>query len=64
MKEKGLKAKFAMDDNNIIGGMIHYIPVEYSMVVGENLYVVCASGFMATNKEGAITGKGEWERHS
>jgi len=40
MKDKGLKVKFAMDDNNIIGGMIHYIPVEYSMVLGENLYVV------------------------
>ena len=40
MKDKGLKVKFAVDDNNVIGGMIQYIPVEYSMVDGENLYVV------------------------
>jgi N-acetylglutamate synthase-like GNAT family acetyltransferase len=40
MKEKGLKVKFALDENNIIGGMIQYIPIEHSMYVGENLYVV------------------------
>ncbi len=40
MKDKGLKVKFALDDNNVIGGMIQYVPVEHSMVNGENLYVV------------------------
>jgi N-acetylglutamate synthase-like GNAT family acetyltransferase len=40
IKDKGLKVKFAIDDNNIIGGMIQYIPVEHSMCEGENLYVV------------------------
>jgi len=40
MKDKGLRVKFALDDNNIIGGMIQYVPVEHSMVTGENLYVV------------------------
>jgi len=40
MKEKGLKVKFALDENDIIGGMIQYIPIEYSMYQGENLYVV------------------------
>jgi hypothetical protein len=40
MKDKGLKVKFAVDDNNVIGGMIQYIPVEYSMFEGNNLYVV------------------------
>jgi len=40
MKDKGLRVKFALDDNNVIGGMIQYVPVEYSMVKGENLYVV------------------------
>lgn len=40
MKDKGLKVKYALDDKNVIGGMIHYVPVEYSMVKGENLYVV------------------------
>jgi hypothetical protein len=40
MKNKGLKVKFALDDNNIIGGMIQYVPIEHSMFEGENLYVV------------------------
>lgn len=40
MKEKGLKVKFAVDDNDVIGGMIQYIPIEHSMFEGENLYVV------------------------
>ncbi|MBK7131441.1 MAG: GNAT family N-acetyltransferase [Bacteroidales bacterium] len=40
MKDKGLRVKFALDDNNKIGGMIQYIPIEYSMFAGENLYVV------------------------
>ena len=40
MKHKGLRVKFALDDNNVIGGMIQYIPVEQSMIEGENLYVV------------------------
>jgi N-acetylglutamate synthase-like GNAT family acetyltransferase len=40
MKEKGLKVKFALDDNNVIGGMIQYIPIEHSIVEGRDLYVV------------------------
>jgi GNAT superfamily N-acetyltransferase len=40
MKDKGLKVKFALDDNDIIGGMIQYIPSEYSICEGINLYVV------------------------
>lgn len=40
MKSKGLKVKFAVDDNNVIGGMIQYLPVEYSMFEGKDLYVV------------------------
>jgi len=40
MKDKGLRVKFALDENNIIGGMIQYIPIEHSMFAGENLYVV------------------------
>jgi GNAT superfamily N-acetyltransferase len=40
MKEKGLKVKFALDDNDVIGGMIQYIPIEHSIFKGENLYVV------------------------
>jgi GNAT superfamily N-acetyltransferase len=40
MKGKGLKVKFATDDNDVIGGMIQYIPIEHSMYEGKNLYVV------------------------
>jgi GNAT superfamily N-acetyltransferase len=40
MKEKGLRVKFAVDDNNVIGGMIQYLPVEHSIFEGQNLYSV------------------------
>jgi GNAT superfamily N-acetyltransferase len=40
MKDKGLRVKFALDENNIIGGMIQYIPIEHSIFSGRNLYVV------------------------
>jgi GNAT superfamily N-acetyltransferase len=40
MKDKGLKVKFALDSNNVIGGMIQYIPIEDSTFEGKNLYVV------------------------
>ena len=40
MQDKGLKVKFALDENDVIGGMIQYIPIEHSMFEGENLYVV------------------------
>jgi hypothetical protein len=39
MKPKGLKVKFAVDKNNVIGGMIQYIPIEHSIFKGSNLYV-------------------------
>ena len=40
MKEKGLRVKFAVDDNGIIGGMIQYLPIEHSVFEGESLYAV------------------------
>ena len=40
MKDKGLRVKLAQDDNGIIGGMIQYVPIEYSTFTGKNLYVV------------------------
>ncbi len=40
MKNKGLRVKLAQDDNGIIGGMIQYVPIEYSTFTGQNLYVV------------------------
>ena len=40
MKEKGLRVKLALNDAGIVAGMIHYAPIEYSWVEGENLYFV------------------------
>lgn len=40
MKDKGLKVKFALDENDIIGGMIQYLPIEHSIFDGENLFTV------------------------
>ncbi len=39
-KDLGLRVKMALDDNNEIGGMIHYIPIEHSFINGENLYFI------------------------
>ncbi len=40
MREKGLKVKFAVDDDGKTGGMIQYLPIEHSIFEGENLNVV------------------------
>lgn len=40
MKEKGLRVKFAVDDNGVIGGMIQYLPIEHSIFKGQDLYAV------------------------
>lgn len=40
MKEKGLRVKLALDDSGQVGGMIQYLPVEYSFVEGKNLYFI------------------------
>ncbi|MBN2521469.1 MAG: GNAT family N-acetyltransferase [Bacteroidales bacterium] len=40
MKDKGLRIKFAADDNGVIGGMIHYLPIEHSIVEGKNLFFI------------------------
>ena len=39
MKDKGVRVKLAEEDG-VIKGMIQYLPIEYSMFEGENLYVV------------------------
>jgi hypothetical protein len=41
MKEKGLRIKLALDDNGVVGGMIQYIPIEYSIIEGSDLYFIC-----------------------
>ncbi len=40
MKDKGVRVKLAQDENDVIGGMIQYIPIEHSIFAGENLYAV------------------------
>jgi len=40
MKDKGLRVKFAVGDNGIVGGMIHYVPIECSNAEGKDLYFV------------------------
>lgn len=59
MKDKGLRVKIALDDEGIVGGMIHYIPVEHSFVRGEDMYVILCI-WVHGHKEGRgdFTGKG------
>jgi GNAT superfamily N-acetyltransferase len=40
MKDKGVRVKFAQDDNGALGGMIQYMPIEHSIFEGRGLYVV------------------------
>lgn len=40
MKEKGLGAKLALDDNGEVGGMIQYVPIEYSSAEGKDSYFI------------------------
>jgi GNAT superfamily N-acetyltransferase len=39
-QERGLRAKLALDDNGIAGGMIQYGPIEHAQVDGSGLYFV------------------------
>jgi GNAT superfamily N-acetyltransferase len=40
MKDKGLRVKLALDDQGTVGGMIQYVPIEYSPVEGSGLYFI------------------------
>ena len=40
MKDKGLRVKLALDDRGEAGGMIQYVPIEYSTVAGNDLYFI------------------------
>lgn len=40
MKEKGLRVKLAMDENEKVGGMIEYMPIEYAFAEGADLYFI------------------------
>lgn len=39
-KEKGLRVKVARGDDGRLGGMIHYLPIEETAIMGENLFFV------------------------
>ncbi len=40
MKDKGLRVKLALDDQGTVGGMIQYVPIEYSSAEGVDLYII------------------------
>jgi len=40
MKGNGLRVKLALDENNQVGGMIQYLPVEHSIIEGKELYFI------------------------
>ncbi|MFQ6083456.1 MAG: GNAT family N-acetyltransferase [Candidatus Aminicenantia bacterium] len=40
MQDKGLRVKLSVDDNGEVGGMIQYIPIEYSFLEGKDLYFI------------------------
>lgn len=40
MKQRGLGAKLALDDDGRVGGMIQYAPIEHSIVTGRDLYFI------------------------
>jgi GNAT superfamily N-acetyltransferase len=40
MKDKGLRVKFALDDQGKAVGMIEYIPIEYAAADGQDLYYI------------------------
>jgi len=40
MKEKGLRVKLALNDEDNAVGMIEYLPIEYSIADGHNLYYI------------------------
>lgn len=39
MKDKGLRVKLALDDDKVCG-MVQYVPVEYSLIDGKDLYFI------------------------
>ncbi len=39
-KKKGLRAKVLVRENNVVVGLCQYIPIEYSHLIGEDLFVI------------------------
>ncbi len=40
LRDRGLRVKLAADDHGAVGGLIQYLPVEYSAAEGSGLYMV------------------------
>jgi GNAT superfamily N-acetyltransferase len=40
MKDKGVRVKLVKDDAGTVGGMIQYLPIEYSQAEGSGLYFI------------------------
>lgn len=40
IRNKGLRVKLAIDDRGEVGGMIQYLPIDYSFAEGKNLYFI------------------------
>jgi GNAT superfamily N-acetyltransferase len=59
MKDKGLRVKLALDDHGTAGGMIQYVPIEYSFVEGTGLYfILCIWVHGHKEGRGDFRGKG------
>jgi GNAT superfamily N-acetyltransferase len=59
MKERGLRAKLALDDRGVAAGMIQYAPIEKTHVDGEGLYFIYCIWVHGHKKgRGDFTGKG------
>jgi GNAT superfamily N-acetyltransferase len=54
----GLRAKLALDDNGVEGGMIQYGPIEHSHVDGSGLYFI-----YCIHVHGYRQGRGDFRRH-
>lgn len=57
-QELGLRAKLALDDNGVEGGMIQYGPIEHSHVDGAGLYFV-----YCIHVHGYRQGRGNFQKH-
>lgn len=40
LKNRGLRVELAVMDDGVVGGMIQYLPIEYSMATGQGLYFI------------------------
>lgn len=59
MQDRGLGVKLAIDDNDNVGGMIQYVPIEYSPAIGEDLYFIHCTWVHGYKKgRGNFQGKG------